>query len=179
MENLPSEGVLRAVFVRSMMAHARIGGLDAREALAMPGVVGVFVAEDLALGPISAGGVLDEVFARPVLAADVARFVGEPIAVLVARTAAQAEDAAEAVTVDYDPLPATVDPERSLHPAAPLLFPEHGSNLAHAFEGGLDEGDPLAAAEVVVRGRFVNQRLAPVPMETDGALAVPGEPAGG
>ncbi len=87
-------------------------------------------------------------------------------------------DAAESVLVEYDPLPAVVDPVRALEPDAPVLFPEHGSNAAVEYTVATDPG-ALEDAEVVIRARFVNQRLAPTPMETNGALAVPDPDTGG
>ncbi|MBI2238076.1 MAG: hypothetical protein HYU54_06080 [Actinobacteria bacterium] len=77
-ENLPIDGGLRAVFVRSMMAHARLTGIDPAAALAMPGVAGVFTAGDIDLPPQPPGGTVAEAFSRPVLAGDVVRFVGPP-----------------------------------------------------------------------------------------------------
>ncbi|HZD79904.1 MAG TPA: xanthine dehydrogenase family protein molybdopterin-binding subunit, partial [Actinomycetota bacterium] len=171
-DDISIDGALRAVFVRSMMAHARLGGIDPRDALAMPGVVAVLTAADLDLRPQPPSGNVHGPFDRPVLASGVVRFVGEPLAVVVAEDLARAEDAAEVVAVDYDPLPPLVDPERALDPTAPLLFAAAGTNLAHEFARGWDE-DVLAGAEVVVRGRFVNQRLAPVPMETNACAVVP------
>src|SRR4051812_44098489 len=79
-ESLPIEGALRAVFVRSMMAHARLGPVAVEAIASMPGVAGVFTADDLELQPMAPGGVLSEVFARPLLARDRVRFVGEAIA---------------------------------------------------------------------------------------------------
>ena len=106
------------------------------------------------------------------------RFVGEPVAVVVADSRAHAVDAAESVLVEFDPLPAVVDPVLALEPDAPVLFPEHGSNAAIDFMVSDDPG-ALEDAEVVVRARFVNQRLAPTPMETNGALAIPDPDTGG
>jgi carbon-monoxide dehydrogenase large subunit len=179
------EGSMRAVFVRSIFPHARIRGLDLHEAGSMPGVVAVYGPEDLDLpaqppsGTVEGGTgeMLEGPFGREVLARGVARFVGEPLAVVVAETLAQAFDAAEAVTVEYDPLEAAVDPEGAARDGAPLLWPEFGSNVCSSFSSGWDE-DPLDGAEVVVEGRFVNQRLAPVPMEPNGICVRP-EPDGG
>ena len=173
-ENVLVGGALRAVFVRSMMPHALIRSVDASAARAMQGVVGVFMAADVDIPPQPVSGLVPDALNRPVLASDVARFAGEQIAVVVAETEAQAADAAEAVVVDFEPLQAVTDPEEALRPAAPILFPEHGSNLAHSFEEHMDD-DVLAAAEVVVSGRFINQRLVPVPLETNACTAVPGE----
>jgi aerobic carbon-monoxide dehydrogenase large subunit len=173
-DNLPVEGVLHAVFVRSMMAHARIGAVDLSGAAASPGVVAALSAADLDLAPQPPSGNVRGPFPRPILAREVVRYVGEPIAVVIADTAAHAQDGAEAVFVDLDPLPAVVGPDAAAADAAPLLFPEAGTNVAHRFEKRWDE-DVLAGADVVVRGRFVNQRVAPVPMETN-AVAV--DPSG-
>jgi carbon-monoxide dehydrogenase large subunit len=172
LEDVACEGALHAVFVRSSMAHARVVGIQTEEARAMPGVVGVFASSDLPGLRMPAVEDLPEDLRRPLLATGVVRFVGEPVAVVVASTRAQAMDAAELVGVDYDPLPVLTDPLRSLDPDAPALFPEHGSNVVlHVVRA--TEGRALEGAEVVVRGRFLNQRVAPVPMEANGALAVP------
>ncbi len=175
-DDIPVDGALYAVFVRSTLAHGRVAAIDAVRARDMPGVAGVFTAADVDLAPI-ASGATSEAFARPILASEVVRFVGEPLAVVLAETREQAADAAEAVLVDYEPLPTVIDPERAMEAGAPLLFPKHGSNASLESEFG--DSDPLAGAEVVARGRFVNQRLAPVPMETNAALAVPDAESGG
>ena len=154
------------------------------KAASMPGVIGVFAAADLGLTPRRALDEIPAAMARPPLADGVVRFVGEPVAVVVAETRTQAADAAETVLVDIDPLPAVVDPLEALAPDAPLLFPEHGSNVALRVAGPgepepYDEADPpvfddpLEGAEVVVNARMVNQRVAPVPIEPNGILAQP------
>jgi carbon-monoxide dehydrogenase large subunit len=172
---VPADEALHAVFVRSTVAHGRVGAVQADEARSMPGVAGVFTAADFDLPPM-ASGMVPFTFARPVLASDTVRFVGEVLAVVVAETFAQAVDAAETVYADIDPLPAVVDPVAAAAPESPALFPDQGSNLA--MDSSFGDPDPLAGAEVVARGRFVNQRLAPVPMETNAALAVPDEETG-
>ncbi len=178
-EDVPAEGALHVAFVRSPLAHARLLRVDATEAAAMPGVVGVFTAADLP--EVELAGASDDVPAamrRPALADGTVRFAGEAVAAVVAETRAGALDAAETVFPDLDPLPVVVDPEAASGRGAPLLFPEVGTNVAvvHMFEP--DPG-ALDGAEVVVRARFVNQRLAPVPMEPNGALAVPDPETGG
>jgi aerobic carbon-monoxide dehydrogenase large subunit len=181
LDDVPCQGALHAVFVRSPIAHALIRSADVGEASAMPGVVGVFVASDV--GGLRMPPVEDspEVFARPLLAIERVRFVGEPVAVVVARTKAQAMDAADAVAADYEPLPPIIDPEAALEPDAPILFEAHGSNLAIRVDNVADDPDALEDAEIIVQGRFVNQRVAPVPMEPNGALAIagmgPGQPS--
>jgi aerobic carbon-monoxide dehydrogenase large subunit len=177
-EDLPAEHALHAVFVRSTMAHARLTGIDTSEASGMPGVAGVFAAADLDLAVNEPEGGAPEVFSRPILATDTVRFVGEPLAVVLAETRAQAVDAAEAVLVDYDPLPVVVHPLAALEDGAPLLYPEQGSNVAVAHDYPRDEG-ALEDAEVVVSARFINQRVAPVPMEPNGILAIPDTETGG
>ncbi|MFB3739910.1 MAG: xanthine dehydrogenase family protein molybdopterin-binding subunit, partial [Candidatus Velamenicoccus archaeovorus] len=141
-------------------------------AQAAPGVVAVLTAADLELDPQPPSGNVHGPFERPVLAGDTVRFVGDPLALVIAEDLGRAQDAAEAVVVELDPLPVVVDPVGALEPGAPLLFPEAGTNVVHTFAAQWDE-DVLAGAEVVVRGRFVNQRLAPVPMETNGCVVVP------
>jgi aerobic carbon-monoxide dehydrogenase large subunit len=170
-DDLTAPGALHAAFVRAPLAHARVEGVAVEAAAAMPGVAGVFTAADLALPPIPPGSA-PAAFARPVLATDTVRFLGEPVAVVVAGTRGQAVDAAEAVEVDYEPLEVVVDPLAALEDGAPLLFRGHGSNVARQRERPA-RSTALDGAEVVVRARFVNQRLAPVPMEPNAALAVP------
>ena len=174
-DNLRIDGLLHLAFVRSPHAHALVGAIDATGARAMPGVVAIFDAADLGLPKFHAFGVsLHPACARPPLADDKARFVGEPVAVVVAESKAQAADAADLVVVEYEPLASVTDMEAALAPGAPVQFDEIGSNrVAGARE---PEGlDPLGEAEVVVRGRFENQRIAVVPMEGNAIAVVPGD----
>src|SRR5437870_6732421 len=113
-DNLRIDGVLHLAFVRSTVAHGRIRAIDTAEATAMPGVVGVFTAEDLGLPAHHAFMVLNKDCPRPPLATGKVRFVGDPVVVVVADSRAAAVDAVDAVVVDYDPLPAVVDPEEAL-----------------------------------------------------------------
>src|SRR6266536_2809730 len=112
-DDLPVPGALHAAFVRSVMAHARIGVTDTAEAAAMPGVVAALTAADLDL-PLLPPGLGPAGFARPPLAGEVVRFMGEAVAVVVAATREQALDAVEAVQVDYEPLPVVTDPVAAL-----------------------------------------------------------------
>ncbi len=184
LENVEIRGALRAVFVRSMFPHAVLRGIDGlQRARGMPGVVAVFTAEDLDVaaqppaGNVEAPGEeLALPFHREVLARDRLRYVGEPFAVVIADTLGHGEDAAELVHADVEPLEVVIDPEEAAADGAPLLWPDIGTNVAHAFEHGWD-GDVLAEADVVVRARFVNQRVAPVPMEPNGIAVVPGPDA--
>ena len=176
-ENVDAEGALRASFVRSMMAHARLVGVGVSAAAGMPGVAAVLAADDLDLPPQPPSGSVSGPFERPVLARDTVRFVGEAIVVVLAESLGQAQDAAESVEVEYDQVPVLVGAEAALAAGAPLLFPDAGSNLADAFETEWD-ADVLAGADIVVRARMMNQRVAPVPMEANAILVVPEEDGG-
>jgi len=168
----PTGNLHAAAIVRSPHAHARIRGYDASATLRMEGVVGVITGEDVArlTRPFPVG------VTAPVhyycAATDKARFVGEPVAVVVARSRYLAEDAAEAVVVDYEPLPVVVDVERALLPDAPLLHEAVGTNLAGHRR--LVYGDPdraFAEADVVIRERFRFPKYASTPIETYGVIA--------
>ncbi len=170
--NLDLPGVLAGVFVRSGVAHATVAEIDTSAAQGMPGVAMVMTAATLRMDPVLSFGASNPVFARPPLATDRVRFVGEPVALVVADTLAAATDAAEAVVVDYDPLPVVVDPEEAMAADAPVLFPGTGSNVAISLTGPAAD-DFFSDAEVVVRGRFVNQRMAAMPMEPNAFAAEP------
>lgn len=175
---LPIEGCTAAVFVRSPFAHARVRSIDTAAAAGAPGVVGVFTGADLGLAPLQGFMALNRSCARPPLADGKVRFVGDAVAMVVAESEAAAADAAELVTVDYDPLPAVVDLEAAVAPGAPLQFEELGSNVAAGFADPPD-ADPFAGAATIVRAQLENQRVAVVPMETDAVAAVPGEDGAG
>lgn len=172
-DDLRLPGAVHAVFVRSFVAHGRIVGIDTAAAAAAPGVLAVLTAADLPFSLPAAG--VPEATARPLLARDVVRFTGEAVAVVVAEERAQAVDAAELVEVDVEPLDVIVDAEAALAPDAPLLFPAHGTNVVDEAQRG---DDALEGAEVVVRGRFVNRRVAAVPLEPAAAQAAPDRDGG-
>ena len=168
----PVGDVHAAAIVRSPHAHARIVGYDVSAALRMEGVVGVITGADVArlTRPFPVG------VPAPVryhcAATDKVRFVGEPVAVVVARSRYLAEDAAEAVVVEYEPLPAVVDVERALEPDAPVLHEAVGTNLAGHRR--LVYGDPdraFAEADVVIRERFRFPKYGSTPIETYGVIA--------
>ncbi len=170
-DNLDLEAA-HAMFVRSIVAHAEIGSINIDVAAELPGVLGVFTAATLGLGPLSpeyAGlGVEPEMLRWP-LANDRVRFVGEPIAVVVSTTREVGADAAELVEVDYVPLPTaiTVDDAKTDNV---LLFPSAGTNLAFdLFEEPSD--NMFASCEVVVTQSMFNQRLAPCPLEVRASAA--------
>lgn len=178
-DDLAPPDAVHAVFVRSVMAHAEIRGVDTAEAAAAPGVVGVFTAADLGLTPRPAAmPMLNQDMGRTWLAADRVRYVGEPVAVVVATSREAAADAVEAVVIDYDELPAVIDPAQALA-GETLLFPEAGTNVA--FHVPAATGDDLFDdCEVTVSLQFRNQRLAPCPLEPRATVARwDADPAGG
>jgi 2-furoyl-CoA dehydrogenase large subunit len=168
----PVANLCHAAIVRSPHAHARILGYDLTAALAMEGVAGAITGADVAKACKPFGvGVTAPIHYYPT-AIDKVRFVGEPVAVVVARDRYLAEDAAEVVNVNYEPLPAVVDPERALEPDAPILHDKVGSNLAGHRR--LVYGDPdgaFAEADVVVRERFRFPKYGSTPIETYGVIA--------
>lgn len=172
--DLPLEGRVHAVFVRSPFAHGTIRSIDVDEARSMPGVIDVWTADELGIEPHHGFVKLNDAFARPPLARDRVRFVGEAVAVVLAETQAQGVDAAELVWADIDPLPALVDPEAALAEGAPRIFDHVEGNIAmvDAPDAPLDLD---AVSDVVVRGRYVNQRVAVAPMEPHCIAAAPAE----
>jgi carbon-monoxide dehydrogenase large subunit len=178
--SLPRE--LHAVLVRSPHAHARIRGLDARRALAAPGVAAVLTAADLAADGVGdlptdrtrkrGDGTPAFATPRPALARDRVRHVGDPLALLVADTRAHAVDAAELVTIDYEPLPAVVATVAATHPGAPPVWDEAPDNVAFVAESGQREAvaRAFAGAAHVTRLDFVVSRVAAAPLEPRGAV---------
>ena len=161
-ENLPLEGALTVTFVRSLLAHARIVGVDTSAAEALPDVQ-VFTGDDIDVttGPPPIP-VLEQRMRRPVVAKDVVRFVGDIVAVVVSPDRATGVDAAELVSVEYDPLPVVVDLVEAAKDEV-LLFPEVGTNVA-GRAGRMDHDQPLfEGCDVVVSDTIVSQRMAAVP----------------
>jgi 2-furoyl-CoA dehydrogenase large subunit len=136
-------GTLHAAILRAPLAHAEIGGVDVRAALDLPGVACVLTGEDVKTMARPFPVAVKTGMAQYALALDRARYVGEPVAIAVAQTRAQAEDAAEAIEVDYRALPAVVDPRAGLADDAPVLHPAVGGNIVH--ERRFRYGDPEAA----------------------------------
>ncbi len=171
-DNLDSDGVAHAIFVRSPFAHARITAIDTSAASASEGVLGVFTADDLGREPVAGFAEVNDLAGRAALAVDKVRFVGDPVALVVATTRAQAVDAAELVDIDYDDLPAVTDVEDALADGAPLQFEAIGSNIA-TQRAAKDTSDVLDDADHVTRVRMVNQRIATAPIEGNAILARP------
>ena len=166
-------GAVHVTYARSSAAHARINSIDTSEAESMPGVIAVFTAESLALQPVPAA--FNPMVARTLLASDKVRYVGEPVVAIVTENREQGEDAAEAIIIDYDYLEAFVDVEAAMV-STTLIYESAGSNVVFDTTVlGIPEntGDAyFEGCEVVVKGRFMNQRVAPCPLEVRGAAAV-------
>src|ERR1700678_1309349 len=156
-DNMKIEGMLSLYFVRSPVAHATIRSIDVKAAREMPGVVGVYSAEDFDFPDVPGIMMLHPAAIRPSLAKGSVNFVGDPVAVVVAESRALAMDAAELVEIEYEPLGAVVDMEDALSPDSPVQLESLGSNVIIGLRTGSE--DPLAGADVVVRGRFENQRV--------------------
>jgi aerobic carbon-monoxide dehydrogenase large subunit len=167
-DDVPLEGAAWATFVRSPHAFARVISVDAS---ALPSTGQAFAARDVPLPPFFIDPPdVDNRMARPPLAGEYVRFVGDIVAVAVDESRGASLDAAELVDVDYEPLAALVDLEDALRDTT-LLFPEVGTNVCARISGGTDGPDPFAACDVVVRHRQVSQRIASCPMEARAAAA--------
>jgi aerobic carbon-monoxide dehydrogenase large subunit len=176
-DDITLPGLLHAQFVRAGVAHARITGIDLTEVRATPGVVAAFTADDLDLGDITA--VLDRPphefvpTAMPVLARDKVRYVGEPIAIVVARDPYAVEDGVEAAIVEYAELAPVMSDTAALAPDAELVHAEAPANtlvdVSLFATEGIDE--VFAAAHTVVRVRAKTGRQNALPLETRGVVA--------
>ena len=163
-------GAAHVTFVRSQMAHATILGIDISAALQAPGVIAVHTAASLGLAPETSS--YNAGVSRTLLASDRVRYVGEPVAVVVTEHANQGEDAADLVVIDYEPLEVLIDIEAAMT-SSTLIYPDAGSNIVvDSTVWGMPDvtgDDFFSDCEVVVKGRFVNQRLAPCPLEVRGS----------
>ncbi len=168
------EGAAQAVYVRSAVAHGTITSIDINGALEMPGVLAVHTSESLGLEPVPSP--FNPAAARTLLASDRVRHVGEPIAVVVAETYQQATDAAEMVFADVEFLPTLIDLEEALA-SETHIYDAAGSNAVFDTTAlGMPENSDTAEffkdCETVVSGRFMNQRVAPCPLEVRASAAV-------
>ena len=182
-DNVPVAGASHIAFLRSPYAHAKIASIDTAAAAAMPGVIAVYTGAQLVAAGVKpmpklagfprANGQPPATALRYALALDTVRFVGEAVAAVVAESREAAKDAAEAVMVDYEELPAVVDPVRATAPGAPVLCPEAPDNIAAELRHGSIPATEaaFAAAAHSVSLDLVNQRLAPSPMEPRSIVA--------
>ena len=166
-------GMLTAAILRSSYAHAKIKSIDLSAARELKGVVCVLSGEDLKgkIGSLPCVAPAEHIPFHPVLAQGKVRFVGEPVAVVIATSPYVARDALDLINADFEPLDAVVDPERALADGATVIHDEFGTNLtgrmevpSPAFE------DATRQADRVVKFRLVNQRVAPVPLEPRGVV---------
>ena len=175
-DDLKIPGVLHAEFVRSPHANAKIISIKTDTAKKLPGVVGIFTGADVndkvgtipCASPIPGGKSPD----HTVLAGARVYFVGHPVAVVVAETRTIARDALDLIDVDYEPLPAVIDPEKALEKDSPLTHPELGTNVA--FTWSLPGGDVDGAfkeADSVLKLRIIHPRLTPMAIEPRGCAA--------
>src|SRR5262252_7225131 len=162
-------GMLHMAITRSIHAHARIKHIDTSKAQKLPGVVAVVTGEEVAAhcAPVPCVASLPNMknAQRQLLAVGKVRFVGEPVAAVVAENKYIARDAADLIEIDYEPLAAVVNPEKAMDPSSPRLYDESSDNIAYKF--GFETGNTEEAfknADVIVKERFINQRLAPIPM---------------
>jgi carbon-monoxide dehydrogenase large subunit len=177
-------GMLHAVVLRSPHAHARLVSVDAKRAREMPGVHAVLTAADVPATaiipnrvPAPAG---TDRYLQPAIARTVVRYVGEPVALVVADDPYVARDALERIDAVYEPLPACPSVAAALAPGAPRLFAgTDGNNVATITMRVGDAGAALAAAAVVLRERFRYPRQTAAALETRGLVAVPPAPGGG
>jgi carbon-monoxide dehydrogenase large subunit len=178
--DLPIPGVAELVFVRSPHAHARIVAIDIDAAAQAPGVLAVLTAHDMPPLRLHEIHIIPELLAPFALATDVARFVGDPVAVVVATSRGAAVDGAELVDVTYAPLTPVVTANDAVRDDAPRLFPDYGSNVA--LEWDLDETDEAFAESqptaVTVRGEIDLPRLSTAPMEGHAIVVTPTESGG-
>ena len=183
-DDLKIAGMLHLAFTRCDIAHGRIRSIDASAANAMDGVEAIFTGAQIAelLAPMPIGTPFPSPPHRAV-AVDVVRYAGEPVAVVVARDRYVARDAADAIVVDYEVLPAVVDPEMAMTGAPTIIHPDFPRNLAVALvpsgtgvsaDGKVDDSAVDAAfanADIVISQRMVNQRLVPNAIEPRGVVA--------
>src|SRR5579863_8149058 len=174
-DDIKMPGMHHACILRSPHGAARIGSIDIKPALDHPGVVAVFTGKDVeGVGPVPCGASLPglRVPHHTILATDRVYLVGHPVAVVVATDRYIAQDAADAVEIDYDVLPAVADPEKALEPGAPPVHPQWPDNTAFTFhqEGG-EVDQAFADADVIVKQRITSKRLIPMSVETRGVVA--------
>jgi len=166
-DDIQLPGTLYVAFVRSSYAHARIKEIEVQSALASPGVHAVFTGKDLVAQLASVGGGPTREIKIYPLAVGKVRFVGEPVAAVVAESRYQAEDGAERVDVDFEPLPAVVDPEKAMGQSSPRLFEELESNIVFEYHFSTPDLDRVfKEADHIFTARLKSHRFTPFPMET-------------
>lgn len=167
-------GMVHAAILRSPLAHARIASIDASKARNLPGVLAVVTGQEIKelTNPMPDFGPDPSKHTWWLLATDKVRYMGEPVAAVVATDRYIAEDACELIEVKYEPLPVIVDPEEAMKPGAPLVHEPLGTNVAYSRTFVFGEVDrDFAEADVVVRDHLRWHRSGAQPLETVGAVA--------
>ncbi|HEX2451608.1 MAG TPA: molybdopterin cofactor-binding domain-containing protein, partial [Gemmatimonadales bacterium] len=171
-------GLAYAAILRSPYAHAKVTRIDVQAAKSAPGVIAVYTGRDVKdrIVPVPCAWNVPncdlKVPPHPQLASDRVRYVGDGVAMVVAESRAMARDAIDLIEVDYDPLPAGVNPEKMAQPGAPQVHAEVPNNTAFTWVvAGGDTEKAFNEAEVKVKQRIVQQRLAPTAMECRAAVA--------
>jgi aerobic carbon-monoxide dehydrogenase large subunit len=185
--DLSAPGMLVAAVLRSPLAHARLGTIDTKRAAELAGVAAVFTADDIGSAQMSLpsfGQFSQSLIERwrptiracphPTLARGKVRYVGQPVALVIAQTREIAEDALELIEVDYEPIPTTMNVEDSLRDDAVRIFDEHPDNVALDFKASIGDADSaFERATHIVRDQFSIQRYTGMALEGRGILAVP------
>jgi carbon-monoxide dehydrogenase large subunit len=182
-DDKPEDGALWLYVLRSPHAHARISSIDTKSAVAMPGVEAIYTGADLVADNVGTLPTLP-IFKRPdgsamtvpprrLLAHEMVRFAGEPVAAVVAASRFAAQTAAEAIAVEFEVLPAVVDPVAAIAQGAPAVWPQAPDNIAAAMSYGDAAAveAAFAAAKHVVSLDLVSQRLIPSAMEPRSTIA--------
>jgi carbon-monoxide dehydrogenase large subunit len=179
LDDLRVPGALHAAIVRSPHAHARIVSIDAAPVMRRSGVVAVLTITEL---PECGGGAVPALvpsprlraYAHPALAGPMVRYVGEAVAVVVADDVYRAADVSEALAIEYEVLPAAASVDRALAPGAPRVFEDWPDNVLGPATGATgDATRGFADADVIVEADYVLPRVAPMPLEPRGVLALP------
>ncbi len=177
-------GMKYAFFIRSPHAHAKIMNIDVAAAKSMPGVIDILDGRQLqadGIGNLICGWMIHSKDGSPMkmgawrpLAVDTVRYAGDAVAIVVADSAGEARDAAEAVVVDYEPLPAVVDARVALEAGAPQIHPEAPDNLIFDWQIGEPDATDraIASAAHVTEIEIINNRLSPNPMEPRATLGI-------
>ena len=181
-DDIKLHGMLHMAILRSPYGHARINNINTQPARQLSGVRAVYTAADLKgkVGNVAIavplGHIAEGMGNRGPLAEGKVRFYGDPVAVVIADDPYTARDALDLIEVDYEPLPAIVDVEKAMQPGSPLLYEDFGTNVAFSMNPPSDDIDKVfqqtqADGGIIVKARLINQRVAPVSMETRGVVA--------
>ncbi|MBI4642025.1 MAG: xanthine dehydrogenase family protein, partial [Candidatus Tectomicrobia bacterium] len=175
-DDLKLADLLYVTILRSMYAHARIKSINVQEAAQLPGVVAVITGDQIKdqVGQIPVAGQLPGLKVPPHYSLAVGKvcYVGEPVVAVVATDRYVARDALDLIAIDYEPLPVVTNPEKAVDPGSPVIHEQWSDNVAFTWKLASGDADKaFQEADRVVKERFINQRLAPIPMESRGVVA--------